>query len=94
VPLERRVEKETVAFLEANGMWAEKRGLQGWPDREVFLWNGRHIWFEFKRARFASMTPAQKLRIPWLERRGERVYVITDANQGLVIALHERSRRE
>ncbi len=94
VPLERQIEANTIAFLEANGMWAEKRGLQGWPDREVFLGNGRHIWFEFKRTKFASKTPAQRRRIPWLEERGERVYVVTDANWGLAIALHERSRRE
>lgn len=94
VALEQHVERDTVARLEAAGMWAEKRGLQGWPDREVFLGNGRHVWFEFKRKKFASLTPAQKRRIPWLEARGERVYLITDVEQGVAVALHERDRHE
>lgn len=88
--LEAQTERVTCRALSAGGMWTLKHGKQGWPDRQVFIAPGRHVWFEFKRARSGRLTRAQKQRIPWLEKRGERVYLITSVEQGIAVAFHER----
>lgn len=90
VALEVNVEQEACRQLEAEGMWTTKHGKQGWPDRQVFIAPKHHVWFEFKRAKFASLTRAQKRRIPWLEARGEKVYLITSVAQALAVAKYEK----
>lgn len=88
--LEAAIERSTVEELEALDIWTLKHGKQGWPDRQVFIAPRHHVWFEFKRALSGRLTRAQKLRIPWLEERGERVYIITSTMQAVSIAIHEK----
>lgn len=49
-----------------------KDGKGGWPDRQVLLGDGHHIWLEFKAAN-GHMTPAQKRIIPKLIAAGDVV---------------------
>ena len=86
VPLERSVEAACCAALEVLGYWAVKVGTDGWPDRLILLGNGHHIWFEFKRRKFGSLTPAQRRRIPQMIEAGEKVFVIKSAHDGAVAA--------
>lgn len=92
VPLELTLEKRCVAVLEAeHECLLVKFGLNGWPDRLVLLGHGRHCWFEFKRRKFGSLTPAQRRLIPKLRARGERVYVVRSLKQALAAIAAERS---
>lgn len=90
VALERTVEAACCAALEFEFCWTLKYGREGWPDRLVFLGNGRHVWFEFKRSKFGSLTPAQRRRIPWLRRQGEKVFIVKSVAQGVQIVREER----
>lgn len=82
VPLESALEARVVAYAETGlRVWMPKVGLRGWPDRLVVLGLGQHCWFEFKRRKFGSLTPAQRRRIPELRGAGERVYVLKDFDE-------------
>lgn len=83
VELEVSVEQRVVGYIEALSpkCWAPKMGKEGWPDRLILLGQGRHCWFEFKRAKFGSLTPAQKRRLPAMRLRGEHVYIIRSLAQ-------------
>jgi hypothetical protein len=70
------VEQPLVKGCEALGWLAVKHGWDGWPDRQVIWAPGRHFWVETKNAE-GGLTPAQKVRIPWLRRRGETVFIPT-----------------
>jgi hypothetical protein len=60
----------------------EKWGTDGWPDRLVFVGLGFHFWWEFKAA-WGELTPAQKIIIPRLIARGDRVYIPRSYNEAL-----------
>jgi hypothetical protein len=90
VALESAVEEACCALLREHGCLALKFGKEGWPDRLVLLGNGFHVWFEFKRAKFGGLTPAQRRRIPALRKAGELVFIVKDAHTGLVEALNAR----
>lgn len=50
-PSERQVENKFVAYVRTLGLEALKLridGKNGWPDRSIFLPNGKAIFFEFK----------------------------------------------
>lgn len=83
VKLEASVEQAAVLALEALGCWCPKFGKQGWPDRLVLLGHGRHVWLEFKRQKFGSLTPAQRRRIPDMRKRGEPVFVVRTVEEAL-----------
>jgi len=84
------VEQRCCELLESCGCLALKFGREGWPDRLILLGTGFHVWFEFKRLKFGSLTPAQRRRIPTLRMAGELVYVVKDAEEGLQLALGAR----
>ncbi len=70
--------------LEAAGYVAEKRGRDGWPDREVYVAPRTHEWIEWKRPG-GRLTPAQERRVPKMRERGEVVHVIDDLRDLLTI---------
>lgn len=70
------VEQPLVEGCKALGWTAVKMGWEGWPDRLVLWAPGRHFWVETK-TRTGRLTPAQKVRIRWLEKRGETVIIPT-----------------
>jgi hypothetical protein len=69
------VEQPLVEGCKALGWATVKVGMEGWPDRLVLWTSGRHFWVETKNAE-GRLTPAQKVRIAWLRRRGETVLVL------------------
>lgn len=75
VARESSIERAGQALLREAGYVSEKRGRDGWPDREVFVAPGRHEWVEWKRPG-GRLTPAQERRIPKMRARGERVWVV------------------
>jgi hypothetical protein len=68
------VEQPLVKGCEMLGWVAVKLGWDGWPDRQVIWAPGRHFWVETK-TQSGRLTPAQKVRIEWLVRRGETVFI-------------------
>jgi len=78
------VEQPLVEGCKALGWAAVKVGMEGLPDRLVLYAAGRHFWVETKR-RDGRLTPAQKVRIPWLRARGETVFI--PASRAEVVAL-------
>lgn len=77
--LESSIERAGQRLLRAAGFASEKRGMNGWPDREVYTAPCRHEWIEWKRPG-GTLTPAQVVRIPKLRARGELVHVIDNLN--------------
>lgn len=92
-PLETTVEQAAVEELEGRGFPCVKFGRDGWPDRLVLLGLGRHLWLEFKREKFSSLTPAQRRRIPRLREAGDRVEVVRSVIQAVQAVEYERRRR-
>ncbi len=68
------VEQPLVEGCKALGWPTVKVGWDGWPDRLVMWAPDRHFWVETKN-REGRLTPAQKVRIPWMRRRGETVFI-------------------
>ena len=68
------VEQPLVEGCKTLGWATLKVGWDGWPDRLVFWAPNRHFWVETKNEE-GRLTPAQKVRIAWLIRRGETVFV-------------------
>jgi len=68
------VEQPLVAGCKALGWITRKDGRDGWPDQQVIFAPGRHFWVETKNEE-GRLTPAQKVRIPWLRSRGETVFI-------------------
>lgn len=68
------VEQPVVECCEALGWVAKKDGQEGWPDRQILWAAGRHFWVETKTEK-GRLTPAQKVRIEWLRKRGETVFI-------------------
>lgn len=87
--LELAIEKRSVRLLEKEDIEAIKFGKKGRPDRLILLGGRHHIWYEYKRPD-GTLTPAQRRRIPKMLKRGERVFIITNALQGVAIAREER----
>lgn len=86
VPVEAQVEARVVQYVEERlHLWAPKFGKDGWPDRLVVLGCGKHVWFEFKRRKFGSLTPAQRRRIPAMRRAREPVYIVKTFEQAVQI---------
>jgi hypothetical protein len=74
------VEQPLVEGCEALGWFAFKVGWDGWPDRMVVWAPGRHFWVETKNED-GSLTPAQKVRIRWLRKMGETVFIPTSREE-------------
>lgn len=72
---ESSIERAGQDLLREAGYASEKRGRDGWPDREVFVAPRTHEWIEWKRPG-GRLTPAQARRIPKMRARGERVWVV------------------
>lgn len=73
--LEVSVERAILAVLKRERVTVRKDGKGGWPDRQVFLGNGRHFWLELKKLRGGRLTPAQARVIPMLRAMGDVVLV-------------------
>lgn len=78
------VEQPLLTGCKALDWIARKDGQEGWPDRQVIWAPGRHFWVETKGAS-GRLTPAQKVRIPWLRARGEVVFI--PSSRAEVVAL-------
>lgn len=72
---EASIELAGQRVLKAAGFISEKRGRNGWPDREVYVAPRYHEWIEWKRPG-GTLTPAQERRIPKMRAQGEAVHVI------------------
>lgn len=72
---EASIEHAGQRLLKSAGFVSEKRGKNGWPDREVYVAPRYHEWIEWKRPG-GTLTPAQRVRIPKMRARGELVHVI------------------
>jgi hypothetical protein len=79
---ERTVELRLVELAKRHGGWAAKwacSGTAGVPDRIVFLPGGRIYFVEVKRPG-GKARPAQLAIHRRLEKRGQKVYVVDDAD--------------
>jgi hypothetical protein len=76
VTLEISLELRSVKLLLSRGANPIKYGQDGLPDRMVLWGNGRHFWIEFKKFRTGRLRALQKVWRKYLERIGDRVYVI------------------
>jgi hypothetical protein len=88
--LERDIEAKFSRLCKANGILTLKmqtqgsRGRSGYPDRLVFLGQGRHCWIEFKATgKTDELTDLQDLRIKTLRKMGEAVLVTDDASAAM-----------
>ena len=84
---EREIEKEVCAWAKAHGILPIKftpMGEVGWPDH-IFLYGGGQVRFiEFKATgRGVDPRSLQAERIKELRRRGYRVGVVNDIQQGI-----------
>ncbi len=86
IELEISIEKRCGKLLDAVDIEHEKYGQHGDPDRLIFLGHSHHIWFEFKRTKFGSLTKLQRRRFRRMLERGEVIYIIKNANAGLEVA--------
>lgn len=73
-------EHRAKTLCDAAGFEYVKRGKDGEPDREVLCGQGLHFWVEWK-TESGELTPAQRVRIPRLLKRGDTVLVLTDASE-------------
>lgn len=74
---ESRIEAKGCEELERAGFPTVKLGRVGWPDRQVFVAPGLHVFIEWKQPK-GKLTAAQERRIPKLRERGETVFVLDD----------------
>ena len=88
--LERDIEAKFSRLCKANGILTLKmqtqasRGRAGYPDRLVFLGQGRHAWIEFKATgKVKDLTELQEQRIKQLRSIGEAVLVTDDASAAM-----------
>jgi metallophosphoesterase superfamily enzyme len=77
--LEKTIERRGIRRLQAERVLSVKLGKQGWPDRLIFMGDGKHIFWEVKRSDSGPLTRAQKVLIPILRARGETVVIGDDA---------------
>jgi hypothetical protein len=87
VPRESSIEQDAAVLLASRGFPSFKVGTQGWPDRQVMVGPGWHIWIEFKQPR-GTLTKAQERRIPQLVKMGEVVLVAVSPAEALCHVLN------
>ena len=54
----------------------------GYPDRQIMLGKGRHIWIEFKTP-IGKLSPRQLARHQYLRSKGDTVHVCTSKREAL-----------
>ena len=78
------IEGLACSLLRGRGCLTPKMGTEGWPDRLVVYAPGKHFWIEFKKPG-GRLTPAQKVRIPRLRKRGEEIHIIDAALEAVAL---------
>ncbi len=83
--LEKEIEAAVVKHIEGYGGRALKLridGLNGFPDRTVFLPNGKCLFIEFKTPE-GNVRPAQRKYITTLESLRQDVHIIRSVESGI-----------